>query len=505
MRHGSSDARRREHASARDAVPSPIRGAAALPVAIQRRRGDERSAAMNTQSYQTEDVSDRRACFLNVSSKGGSDPTSTARTGASCEAATGCDFWEAGSSTAGSSLVVSSMAPLNARAASSPGLAEFFAEEPAVPPNPFLGRRSFPRYAAYADSVPLVASVRTEGRADEESGGLFSWLRNFLIGVLVASLLVVVASAGGIIDWTGGAAVEMHDAKPPTTSSDEMELVDARFSAAAPQASVGPGAADDFDEKGVSSQVHGTPSAPSDARIPTATVALPGPKGEHDGHVGSPEGHLPMRMLWQRECRHYFYTYCDSIRQEWYHKPSSHGCVTTASDSVHVCNRGANRFTNLESCFASCVHGDSKPDRCFERSLFTECDREDVLETWWFFDGRRCLRWNFPLGNCPSEQSRVFHTAEQCALECVPGWEVKRDNASAAVRQQRRCEAPVAATCSPRQLRYPYFADMHAEGSARCVRASARNLLTRRCLVGSNRFASLATCSRFCAARRPTS
>lgn len=215
-----------------------------------------------------------------------------------------------------------------------------------------------------------------------------------------------------------------------------------------------------------------------------------------------------MRMLWQRECGHYFYTYCDSIRQEWYHKPSAHGCVATASDSVHVCNRGVNRFVNLESCFASCVHGDRKPDQCFERSLFTGCDREDVVETWWFFDGLRCLRWNFPLGNCPSEQSRVFHTHEQCALECVPDWEAKRPRnnatASAAVQpSRRRCEAPVAATCSPRQLRYPYFADMHAEGSARCVRASAGNLLTRRCLVGSNRFASLSTCSRFCATRRP--
>ncbi|KAH7962861.1 hypothetical protein HPB52_018368 [Rhipicephalus sanguineus] len=419
---------------------------------------------MDSQSYHSEDERERRVCFLNVSSKGGTELTSTARAGASCEASGVCNCWETGSSTAGSSLVVSSMAPLNARAARSPGLAEFFAEEPAVPPNPFLGRRSFPRFAAYADAVPLVASVRagTEGRADEEAGGLLSWLRNFLIGVLVAALLVVAATAGGIIDWTGGAAVEVRDARSPTTSSEEMQLVDAHFSAAAPQVPVGPAAADGFDENGAGSQI----------------------------------------QSWQRECGHYFYTYCDSIRQEWYHKPSAHGCVATASDSVHVCNRGANRFTNLESCFASCVHGDRKPDRCFERSLFTGCDREDVVETWWFFDGIRCLRWNFPLGNCPSEQSRVFHSVEQCKLECMPGWKVKYDNTSAAVRR-RRCEAPIAATCSPRQLRYPYFADMHAEGSARCVRASASNLLTRRCLVGSNRFSSLAICNRFCTTRRP--
>ncbi|XP_037508549.2 uncharacterized protein LOC119385064 [Rhipicephalus sanguineus] len=465
---------------------------------------------MDSQSYHSEDERERRVCFLNVSSKGGTELTSTARAGASCEASGVCNCWETGSSTAGSSLVVSSMAPLNARAARSPGLAEFFAEEPAVPPNPFLGRRSFPRFAAYADAVPLVASVRagTEGRADEEAGGLLSWLRNFLIGVLVAALLVVAATAGGIIDWTGGAAVEVRDARSPTTSSEEMQLVDAHFSAAAPQVPVGPAAADGFDENGAGSQIHGTStvagtrSAPSAARIPTVTAALPGLREKNEADVESTEGHLPMRMLWQRECGHYFYTYCDSIRQEWYHKPSAHGCVATASDSVHVCNRGANRFTNLESCFASCVHGDRKPDRCFERSLFTGCDREDVVETWWFFDGIRCLRWNFPLGNCPSEQSRVFHSVEQCKLECMPGWKVKYDNTSAAVRR-RRCEAPIAATCSPRQLRYPYFADMHAEGSARCVRASASNLLTRRCLVGSNRFSSLAICNRFCTTRRP--
>ncbi|KAL1485544.1 hypothetical protein MTO96_010053 [Rhipicephalus appendiculatus] len=466
---------------------------------------------MDSQSYHTEDERDRRVFYLNVSSKGGTERTSTARAGASSDAADGCNCWETGSSTAGSSLVVSSMAPLNARRpARSPGLAEFFAEEPDVPPNPFLGRRSIPRFATYADATPLVASVRagTEERPEEEAGGLLSWLRSFLIGVLVAALLVVAATAGGIIDWTGGAAVEMRDARPPVTSSEELELVDGHLSAAAPQVPVGPAAADGFDENGAGSQTRGTStvavvrSAPSAARIPTTTAASPGPRGKNEADVWSPEGHLPMRLLWQRECSHYFYTYCDSIRQEWYHKPSTHGCVATASDSVHVCNRGANRFTNLESCFASCVHGDRKPDRCFERALFTGCDREDVVGTWWFFDGIRCLRWNFPLGNCPSEQSRVFHSAEQCAIECVPGWEAKHDNASAAVRR-RRCEAPVAATCSPRQLRYPYFADMHAEGSARCVRASASNLLTRRCLVGSNRFASLATCSRFCTTRRP--
>lgn len=464
---------------------------------------------MDSQSYNTEDDRERHVCFLNVSSRGGTE-LQTSRADASCDAADGCNCWETGSSAAGSSLVVSSMAPLNARSVRSPGLAEFFAEEPAVPPNPFLDRHSIPRFATYADAVPLVASVRagTEGRAEEDVGGLLSWLRSFLIGVLVASLLVVAATASGVIDWTGGAAVEMHDARPPATSSEEMELVDEHFGAAAPQVPVGPAATDGSDENEAASQIHGTStvagvrSALSAARIPTAMAASPRPRRKNEADVGPPEGHLPMRLLWQRECGHYFYTYCDSVLQEWYYKPSTHGCVATASDSVHVCNRGANRFTNLESCFASCVHGDRKPDRCFERSLFTGCDREDVVETWWFFDGMRCLRWNFPLGSCPSEESHVFHSAEQCAIECMPGWEAKDGNASATVRR-RRCDAPVAATCSPRQLRYPYFADMHAEGSARCVRASARNLLTRRCLVGSNRFASLAVCSRFCAPQQP--
>ncbi|KAH7941960.1 hypothetical protein HPB49_018979 [Dermacentor silvarum] len=151
------------------------------------------------------------------------------------------------------------------------------------------------------------------------------------------------------------------------------------------------------------------------------------------------------------------------------------------------------QFTSLDSCLVSCVHvGNGRPQRrCYEGALFATCSWQDAAETWWHFDGSVCAPWNFPLGNCPLQDGRVFRSLRECDAACVHR---ERDDSD----EQRRWDAPDAGTCAPRQIRHPYFADMHADGPARCVVASSGDLITRRCLVGPNRFDSMASCKRAC-------
>ncbi|KAH7983737.1 hypothetical protein HPB52_014040 [Rhipicephalus sanguineus] len=112
---------------------------------------------------------------------------------------------------------------------------------------------------------------------------------------------------------------------------------------------------------------------------------------------------------------------------------------------------------------------------------------QDVLDVPWYFDGKKCVAWSFPQGSCLSVGRRgVYRSLEECRRRCM-------------LRPESECdETPAAEACSTRQLRHPYFADMQAHGGARCVNASRRSLQSRRCLIGSNQFASLDACRRAC-------
>ncbi|KAL1477522.1 hypothetical protein MTO96_035670 [Rhipicephalus appendiculatus] len=199
-----------------------------------------------------------------------------------------------------------------------------------------------------------------------------------------------------------------------------------------------------------------------------------------------------MQRPTDRRCGRRFYTYCEQERREAYYDDRSRSCAWSERDRVRVCNRGANRFRNLGTCLDSCAR-DPPRERCFESVLLTDCSRRDVVEKWWFFDGARCVHWDFPMGDCPSPRGgRAFRSLRECSATCLQHPHLRRRRLDgAAVRQRSRCHAPLAVTCDPRGIRFPYFADMNARGSARCVKASTPTLLSRLCLVGSNRFDSL--------------
>ncbi|KAH6940632.1 hypothetical protein HPB50_003597 [Hyalomma asiaticum] len=156
-------------------------------------------------------------------------------------------------------------------------------------------------------------------------------------------------------------------------------------------------------------------------------------------------------------CESVDYTYCPVARREFHYRASVNACLATALDPmVQVCARGSNRFASRAKCEHTCVFGYRPKDVCFDTPLFSGCDREDVNESWWYFEGGRCHLWSFPAGACPSNDSAVFPTAAECASRC-------------AGRATALCGVPRPTACRRNQLRFPFFAHFtEPEGRMRC-------------------------------------
>ncbi|KAK8778777.1 hypothetical protein V5799_019881 [Amblyomma americanum] len=185
-----------------------------------------------------------------------------------------------------------------------------------------------------------------------------------------------------------------------------------------------------------------------------------------------------------------FYTYCPVLRDEYRASTRDRMCVPSGADRVAVCNRGRNRFASLEECHRACalLQGPTR-ETCYEQPLFTACHKQDVVGAWWYFDGFRCAEWDFPHGECPLNSTGggvdVYSSLDECRAQCDAGG-------------RRRCRPPASATCDSGQLRFPYFARLLPNGRGLCASASLGTLFAHRCLVGANRFDSLATCRDTC-------
>ncbi|KAH7938100.1 hypothetical protein HPB49_019845 [Dermacentor silvarum] len=360
---------------------------------------------------------------------------------------------------------------------SQPPHARVVPEGPAMPTNshgPSLGKARVDIF----DAVPKAYELQN-GERDERDSPEQSWLQSFGIGVLVATLVAAVITLALTADRP-----EAVYRKEASAFPREVEQI---------TAPIGNRIAASIEAKEAAARIR-TKVATRLRDVTTESTSSP-EKTETRPPPVHRQGIENQTRPADRRCGRRFYTYCEHGRREAYYSGPSRSCAWSERDRVHVCNRGANRFPNLGTCLDSCAR-DPPRDRCFESVLFTECSRRDVVEEWWFFDGARCILWNFPLGDCPSSRGgRAFRSRVQCSRMCLGS---RRGLEGASALQRSRCRAPVAVTCDMRHIRFPYFADMNAHGSARCVRASKPALMSRLCLVGSNRFDSLSTCSQVC-------
>ncbi|KAH6932000.1 hypothetical protein HPB50_002434 [Hyalomma asiaticum] len=244
-------------------------------------------------------------------------------------------------------------------------------------------------------------------------------------------------------------------------------------------------------------EIHDVTSRDRRARHGTLTKRRVGPKQAANGYekVDHVEGGndfmaLKFRRPARPMCGDVFYTVCHpSGEREFHYRRSVNACVETAADVVHSCNRGVNRFASLGHCRQSCMRESRPPAKeCLGKPLLTSCARQDVLSSWWFFEGRKCLPWNFPSGGCPANDSTVFSTAEECWSHCLRGG-----------RRGSLCHPPRAVPCGVRHLKYPFFADVSVtDGRIRCLRSSPDVLQHRRCLIGANKFRTRQACMSAC-------
>ncbi|KAH7934312.1 hypothetical protein HPB49_024850 [Dermacentor silvarum] len=368
----------------------------------------------------------------------------------------------------------------------------FLAEGP-WPEAAVAPHRSYPGYYYEGSAEPVYEQSLEPEAATESSEPRSAGCPSFVLGVAFAGLLVCI-----------GLLVVHSSLSPFDISPDIEEDARERRLEVAPNA-VGERLIPrrighpDIDERGngkttlrrrAQVRVAGRAANGGSARPPltsaktspetkTPTTAMTTTRGEDDAH--------PRRAATDESCSRHVYTHCVRPRSEFFYSADRRACVPAAADTVHVCNRGSNRFSSFESCLTSCVNGHRASDRCYESTLFFPCARQDLVDVPWYFDGKKCVAWTFPQGTCLSVARRgVFRSSGECRRRCV-------------LRTEPECaEIPPAGTCSPRQLRHPYFADMEARGGARCVNASRRTLQSRRCLIGSNQFATLAACHRAC-------
>ncbi|KAH6943467.1 hypothetical protein HPB50_021699 [Hyalomma asiaticum] len=249
-------------------------------------------------------------------------------------------------------------------------------------------------------------------------------------------------------------------------------------------------------------------AAPSAGQQPQPFIASSSANGTRDGLVNSAgarsaDRKMPAQHLGQLEspragrhvgegCRRFCYTYCSHPVPLFHYDPELRVCLPTSDSGSQLCNHSSNRFRSWRHCSESGLKQDRVSDRCLENTPFLPCISRDVVGTFWYFDGSACTTWSFPRGNCPQSYRGVYKSLRECSRQCE-GKRVKVD--------QTRCGVPELGQCDLGHLKYPYFADMQAEGSARCANASRASLLARRCLVGSNQFHSLESCQSACMAQ----
>ncbi|XP_075539348.1 uncharacterized protein LOC142574057 [Dermacentor variabilis] len=169
-------------------------------------------------------------------------------------------------------------------------------------------------------------------------------------------------------------------------------------------------------------------SAKTSPETTTPATTVTTTRGEDDAQ--------PRRAATDESCSRHVYTHCGRPKSEFYYSADQRACVPAAADTVHVCNRGSNRFLSLESCLTSCVNGRRVSDRCYESTLFFPCARQDVLDVPWYFDGKRCAAWTFPQGTClpvgsPGRLQELGRVSP--ALRAPYGAGVRRDAARAGV------------------------------------------------------------------------
>ncbi|KAH6946417.1 hypothetical protein HPB50_013309 [Hyalomma asiaticum] len=304
-----------------------------------------------------------------------------------------------------------------------------------------------------------------------------------IVGLFVATTMLLIDSPGGPF-WRQDTVKPEQEPPRPARHPPRMSPYGMDEFGKEDDAEVAPPGSDEEHSLGVQASAANGPFRQADSSANTSTLA----NGDDDMRDAEPID--PNAPQLRQDCSHYYYTYCTRPRTIAFHyDPEELACVPSTALATQLCNRGTNRFSSWEGCRAGCLQPGLASDMCFEDPLFMPCSKQDVTTSFWYYNGTACTEWTFPHGRCPASQPVVYRTLGECSLQCMEiGGQV----------DSLRCGVPDEGECGLEYLRHPYFADIDADGSARCVNASHATLVDLRCLFGNNQFDSMEACQRTC-------
>ncbi|KAH7978885.1 hypothetical protein HPB49_007230 [Dermacentor silvarum] len=351
------------------------------------------------------------------------------------------------------------------------------------PPTNRVARAAAAALESSRDRQPLLT---TDTYTVPLQDGTVSPMQYCMVGLLLAGFCV--AAALVVVNAPGG-QVTQHDVRPRS----EHHEIRPRMPAYDPP--------DEVDHDAVVVIPRPVEQPSPGVQGPTVFEPLPKPGNSVDATVAAKDhaaqdaittGAWAIQGRGRHDCNQYYYTYCARPSANGFHyDPEQMTCVPTTKPRAQLCNRGINRFSSWERCRANCLQPGRVSDMCFERALFLPCSRQDFVDSLWYYNGTTCTKWTFPDGLCPSGKRGVYGAFDQCSRHCLLHNRTSNSNST-------DCEVPPSGACSLEQLRYPFLADMQAEGSERCFNASGVNLLARSCLIGNNQFQSLKACQKAC-------
>ncbi|XP_054933326.1 uncharacterized protein [Dermacentor andersoni] len=184
--------------------------------------------------------------------------------------------------------------------------------------------------------------------------------------------------------------------------------------------------------------------------------------------------------------------FCENSREGYYYDGKLKKCVATRDEQYFVCNNGPNRFDNDSECNTYCKQRHPPEPRCEEAPVFVPCEKKHLTVTWWFFDGTRCVEWDFSGGECPqiADTNFQYKTKRECDESCT------KDPMHAVFYG---CYSQGGGdACATEHIREPWFAFRHPNGTLDCHLADISTINEHRCVDEDRWFEHLEDCEATC-------
>ncbi|XP_077512402.1 uncharacterized protein LOC144123452 [Amblyomma americanum] len=135
----------------------------------------------------------------------------------------------------------------------------------------------------------------------------------------------------------------------------------------------------------------------------------------------------------------------------------------------------------------ACVRRSPHLDICYEAPELVPCQKSDMKQAWWFYDGVSCKEWSFETGLCPRMTDQIAHYKweSDCASLCK----------GPIYAAQFHCYGPESGdACPVEAIKEAYFAYPNSNGSMECHWMDIPTIKKHRCIEENRRFDTIDDC-----------